>query len=457
MDLALYSTIGVLLYVLALIFIGWLKGRSQSHEGFVIGARSVGTLATAASIAVSWRDVAYTTFWLSMAYANGWGLFTVYIGSVLSLTLVSRAGLRFRDIGAERNYVTPGQMLEDYIGPYSRRIYSGLILFIGVLFGAAQLFVMGTLLSSTLNWSPELAMPVVALVVAFYLWRGGYGSVILTDIIQFMVIIALVLVPFVLPPSEVTIYDLSSFGSLGWAETAALIIFPFFWNIPGPDIWQRVYSARDESVVKRALPLGAVGAAALTFALVFLGIYLRAPLPDADPSNLFALIFTEQVFSPYILSALLVVIFAMGMSTLDTWTFIISSTVLRDFVGTSIRNERDSYISYNRWITVVFLVLVTVVALSFDDLLSLLMGLMSSYAIAAPLFYVVMFRLLKPSALNDKVLVGIVLLSFVLYVYMHFMGLFGTSFVKSIIPVALGMCLTMTWALIVKIKSIASR
>lgn len=448
MDFLNLAILCVASYTGVLIIIGWYTSRNQDHAGFIIGNRQIGALATAASIGVGWRDIAFMTFWLSMAYQSGWGLFTVCIGSVLSMWLLAHLSKPLKQIAAKRNYITPGQMLEDHIGPMSRKTYSFIVVFISGLLGAAQLLVMGTLLSSTIHLSPMITVPVVACVVGFYLWQGGYKSVILTDFVQFVIVLALILIPFFIPldPGHAeTIFDIESLGSLGWAETLTLIIFPFFWNIPAPDVWQRIYSAKSVKAIKIGLPIGALMFGVLTFGLVYIGIFLREALPNADPNMLFTLIFTESVFSPLILSALLVIVFAMGMSTLDTWTFLFSSTILRDFMHTRIRNNRETYIKNTRIIMACFLIITTFVALLSESLLTLLMGFVSSYAIAAPMFYAILLKGIHANRKNDLAISGITIISFIIYGFMHFTGLLGTSFVMSIIPAVCGTLMTALW------------
>lgn len=443
---------GLALYAVVMVLIGWWSGRSKTHENYVIGGRHVGILPTAISIGAGWRDVAYITFWVSTSYTLGWATFTACIGSITALYILGKFASKFRTIGAERGYVTPGQMIRDYLGNTSRMTYSVLFLAVGIVYVAAQLFVMGSLIGATVGVSQSYTIPAVAVIVAFYLWRGGYGSVILTDIIQGFVILALICLPFFVEANPAQIYDWRSLGNLGWVETMALVFLPFFTSLGSPEVWQRIFSAKDERTVRIALPLGAFCFAMLTFAVVYLGISLRGYVPMADPNNLFVTIFIENVFSPYILAALLVVVFSMGMSTIDTWSYVFSSTMIRDIVRTKAIEDRHLYIQQTRLVVLIFLAVSSLMALTFEDIMDVLMGIISSYAILTPMICTILFGLVKKSNLNDKVISFISIFGFALFVYWQLTDFFGGSFLRSLYPVLITLALILLWCGFCKIK-----
>lgn len=290
----------------------------------------------------------------------------------------------------------------------------------------------------------------------FYLYRGGYNSVIITDIIQAVIILAIITLPFFITADPKHIYDLGSFGNFGWVETIALMVFPFFWNLGSPDVWQRIFSAKDDKTVQIGLPLGAVCFALLTLAIVYLGIALRTHLPNVDPNTLFTLIFTENVFSPFILTAILVAIFAMGMSTLDTWSYVFSSTLIKDVLHTQHKNTQKQeaatqYVKQTKQVTILFLASASTLALSFESLVTVLMGVLSSYAIATPMVCVILFNLIKKSPVNDKIIALASALGFILFIYWHFTGFFGASFVRSMFPVSVTSTIILLWAFTLRI------
>ncbi len=451
MDAHIYTIIGICSYVAILIYIGWRTGRAQNHEGFVIGNRNIGIFATAASLSVGWRDIALMTFWISFSYSNGFAL-TLFLPAFFILMCAMSILLpKFRTIAEERNYVTPGQMIGDYIGNKSRIIYALLIMFVGVMFGAAQLFVMGNILSATIGVSSGWTISLTAVIVCFYLLRGGYASVILTDIIQFFVVLCLLLIPIFIHASHDNITNWQSIGSLGWSEAIALCIMPFMLDTSNSNMWQRIYSARDERTVRLALPLAGLFFCILTFSLIYIGITLQDILPNVPTSELFTLIFTAQAFPPIFLSLILVVVFAMGMSTLDTWVYLFSSTMMRDFIRTSTKTSKDRYVRQTRFITSFMLLLVTFVALSYDNLVTVLMGMLSVYGVATPVFIVIIFSLLPKNLLNDIVLSLITVFSFCLFIYMQLTGQIQT-FAQTLIPTGAGFILTGIWVVTYKVK-----
>ena len=451
-QLALYGSISIGLYLIVLIGIVYLTGRKQNIDGYVVGNRNVGIIATAASMGAGWRDVAFIMFWLSFSYASGWAITLLFPAFLAALTFIAYTAPRFRKIAEERNYITAGQMVRDIYGPYTQKSYSFLILFVGLLFCAAQLFVMGNILASTMNIDPIYAIPVVAVVVCFYLFRGGYQSIILTDIIQFFVLCGLILIPFFVDANPQDLMDWRSLGSLGWVETLALMGTMFMINFSSPDLWQRIFSAKNETTVKRSILLTILLWSIVTMGLVYLGIALRNYLPDADPNHLFTLMFTQDIFGPVFLSGFLLIVFAMGMSTLDTWTYMFASTCMRDIVYTSVSDDRPLYIKRTRLLTIFFLIMAALTALCFENLMGILMGFISIYGIAAPLFFLILLGKVPQHKNSDYIATVIIAIGFILYIWMHFQGLFNEGFKMSITPMLVTYGLATSWVIIHKLR-----
>lgn len=419
-----------------MIAVGLLSTRDQDHDGFVIGNRKVGLLATVASLGAGFRDVGFVTFWFMFSFLYGYGLFVTISGIIASSCILAIAAPKIRKRAGERNYITAGQMIEDGLGPISRYSSSVMILLISLLFSAAQLLVLGEIFSRTLDVPAYYTVPCVAFIVGFYLWAGGYGNVIKTDFIQFFVILSFVLLPFIIPVSAERLLDWKSAGSMGWIETLSMV---FVFGISGfvnPDMWQRLFSAKDGKTIQWALPLSGVMLAVLTFGLVVLGMYAADVMPEEAPDQLLYRFFELSILPPYVLAGIVLVLFSMGMSTLDTQIYLFTSTVLRDFMHTRVKDkERQNYIFYSRVIITLALVFMCVLALFFENAITLLMGVIGGYGVTAPMFIIAAFGLIKtPGPWIDRSIAISVGLGFIVFIYMFVQNMFSAGFVYSLPP-----------------------
>jgi SSS family solute:Na+ symporter len=437
MDLQTTVLIVIATYCAIMVLIGLNSGAGKNHENFVIGNRNVGIIPTATSLGVGMRDAAYLAFWIGLSYTNGYSMSLFFFG-ILGFTLVfSTLGVRFRRVAKERNYITAGQMLEDYIGGKSRKGYSLVILAVGAMFCSAQLYVMGQILSQAVGFPDYITIPVISSVIAFYIFMGGYNSVIKTDFIQFFVLLSLVVAVFMIPvPSSEYLLDWKSFGSFGLLDCSAIILLSLLSSYSSPDTWQRLFSAKDDRTVRIGIPLGAFLFFLSTFVFVYMGLSLRDILPREDFSQLIVSVFSKNAFSTPVLVILLVAIFASGMSTIDTWAYVFSSTVMRDFVGTSTKTNRVSYVSQTRMITFALLFVVTLIAVFSDGLVEILMGFLGIYGVAAPMFMAIMLGIVKEAKEEyDRIFVTSLVISSAVFIFMYVKGYMSAGFAETTVPV----------------------
>ncbi len=449
--------IGIAVYAGALIAVGLFSARKEDHGGFVIGNRNVGLPATVASYASGWRDVSFIWFWIALAYTNGYAILIWFPAQMIGAALMAFVAPKIRQKAHERNYITVGRMIEDHVGPISRYLVAILLVIIMLLFAGSQLMVLGRLCEGFLGISSDIVVPFFALIVAFYMWAGGYGSVIKTDLIQFVVLLSLVSAPFFIPVSHETLTDWPSFGSFGWQETLAMGLMSFLYAFVSPDQWQRLYSARDDRVARWTHPLGLTLAFFVTVGLIFIGFAARDLMPDASPDDLVQNLLTEQYLPPVLLALLVLVMASMCMSTLDTQTYIFTSTLLRDFLRLRVREEQDKkrYVKISRILLVLFLIVATILATSLGGIMETLMGILGIFGMAVPAYIICAFGFVPPSRALDLCVSASMLTALAVFFYMFVNGL-TTSFTMSVIPMLISLLPSMFAVAVLYIKNRAT-
>ena len=420
------TTLGAIaLYILAMVWIAIRAAKQQNHEGYIIGARNVGLIPTVGSLASSFRDGMGIVFWVQFGYMTGYGGLWLIAGVLLGLLIVAGFGPRVRKIALENNYITVGQMLRAQVGVVTTKLASFLVLMFCIIIVAAQLFVAGNMASQLTDLPYWSGVGVAAVVVALYLFCGGYATVVKTDTLQFFIILSFLFVPLFVKADTEAMFDLSSIMSLGTKDSIALALIGLIYILSGADVWQRLFSARNDRVIRLGFPLAAPSLLIMTLGLIFLGFVGKRVFPVAPDGELFFAFFTEAGgLGPWMQAYVAVVVMAVLMSTMDTFTYLFSSTVLRDFTKVRMADNRDRFIFLARILIVGLLVAASVGALFIGDVVKFLFDMIGFLYVVGPVFVAAGFGWIKPSKWSDIAIAFSVLVGFAVYGYGFWTNMF---------------------------------
>ena len=223
--------------------------------------------------------------------------------------------------------------------------------FLGILEG--QFVIGGALISAVSGLPYEVAIALMAFVVAGYCIIGGFSAMFFTDqhqgvlmwISLIIVMIFIFLTHGVALDSFQTVVTLSA-SSFSWDYPIVLIIFVLTVAaaFSGPDLWQRIHMAESDSDVQTGLIVAAV--AFLIFGTIIVFIYLNISSVKVLAPELFSEgqgvlrpyinIVTGHVdkesLLPYVWPKWVQIVFAVGLlsafvSTADTCAMLIASTI----------------------------------------------------------------------------------------------------------------------------------
>lgn len=348
--------------------VGVLASRRRvTLETYLTARGSVGTGAAlgtvAASSAGAWIlfSPAETATWAGLIAVVGYGL-----GSAAPLVGFALIGPRVRAL------MPAGHTLTEYVrhrfGAAMHALTATLILFYMFVYLAAELTAMALaahLLAGTPL--PLTATVVGAATVAYTAW-GGLPASILTDRLQYWVMLpllaAVVVGLFVAaggPGAVATAVagrapQLLDPGFVSGLEFAAVLVIAIFAaNMFHQGLWQRVYACRDAAVLRRAflwssVPVGLMVVTAGTVGLVAVGLG-----PVQTPSTaLFAV--AARLAPPAGLLALLVLAVTLCMSTVDTLLNGLTSLVTLDLRWLAARARSGTLGRAARILTVVLVV-----------------------------------------------------------------------------------------------------
>ncbi|WP_050348807.1 sodium:solute symporter family transporter [Arsenicicoccus sp. oral taxon 190] len=223
-----------------------------------------------------------------------------------------------------------------------------------VALSVVQVVAMGSILAGILDIDTRLAMVYAGVVVVFYTFLGGMWSVTLTDIVQFVIktLGVMLLAPiFVLADPRVGglgglvdkvpagHWDL---GAYGFAGTLYWILLYVPGLVIGQDIWQRVFTARNERVAKTGTLSAGFYSIAYALAAILLGMaVLAAGITVAKPGLVFEVGVVS--FLPAGLAGLLLAAAMAAAMSVASGTILAASTVVyNDLYLRFVRGEKHA-------------------------------------------------------------------------------------------------------------------
>jgi solute:Na+ symporter, SSS family len=179
--------IGFLSYILITLGIGWWaqKKKDQGTDfwtaGRSLGGVSVGLSISAGFISVSWSCV----YAVQLFYWYGIGaVWLITVPWLLALAGIYYLSRRYHQLPA----FSQPEMVAARFGKSSKRMVALALGFVFLIWGGAEIYVAGTLLSPALGISRQWVILIVSAVVGVYSTMGGFRAVVLTDKLQYTIV-----------------------------------------------------------------------------------------------------------------------------------------------------------------------------------------------------------------------------------------------------------------------------
>lgn len=258
---------------------------------------------------------------------------------------------------------------------------------------------------------------------------GGYKSVIITDTLQFFLIISLISAPFFLPMQAADYLNLQSLLTFPHTDKLALTVFGALYMLAMPEAWQRIYSAKDDRTIHAAFPLMNAFLIVMTLSLIWMGMGLRA-LPEAALkayAEPYLAIFDPRLgISSWFLGYLVMTFLAITMSTQSAACYVFTATLNRLFLHRQDKTEAEltRYIRRSRWQMAALLALTAVVSLTLSDIVKFMFEIIGFFICLAPAY---MLATLNPGWLRhwparDKAISGVLLAGIALFIGFYIAG-----------------------------------
>lgn len=336
------NTAVITLYLLGMIFIGVFNfQRIKSLSGFYVGDRSGGTVLITGSLMATIVGGSSTLGIAGLGFSRGLvGAWWMLVGAVGLMILSFWLSEKVRSSEA---YTLP-EILKTQYGSDLAKIISSILIalaWIGVI--AAQIVAAGKILTSLWPLDLQSTMMVVGAALVIYTALGGQYSILKTDFIQLIILLAGMVVCLVaivtttggispmaagLPPAHFSFPVSPSFTFL---DLLTFFLFVGSVFVVGPDIYSRLFCARTPRTARMSSLVTACLMVPLAFAIAFIGISARFLLPGIAPES--ALPALVMHLLPTGLNALVMAaLLAAVMSSADTCLLTTGTILINDVV-----------------------------------------------------------------------------------------------------------------------------
>ena len=331
----------VVVYSLAMIGVGLgARKKVRSQNGFFVAQRQISLPFIAGSLVATAVGGSVTVGMAGLGFERGLtGAWWLLVGSV-GLVLL---GVFFaRKVRRAALYTLP-ELVEKQ---YDRRVGLAasiliVIAWVGVV--AGQIVAAGKVLSILGMGSGNLWMVIFTVVFVAYTVIGGQLSVIRTYLYQAIIISLGIFIGLVLflpqvgglnglrlsLPQGFFSFPLSS--QFDWKALLSLLILVGATYVVGPDMYTRLFCARNEKTAQRATFLSAISFVPLAFAIVLIGMGARVLYPQISPEQAFPQVISG-VLSPWLGGVVLAALVAAFMSSADTCLLSQSVILTQDII-----------------------------------------------------------------------------------------------------------------------------
>ena len=370
-------------YFLGMIIIGIAsRKKARGIDDFFVAGRKGRTLLITGSLVATIVGGSATVGMAGLGFSRGLtGAWWLLVGSIGLVFLGLFFARRVRNFGL---YTLPELITKQYdkrVGLAASALI--VVAWLGVI--AAQIIASGTILGILGVGTPALWMAIFTIVFITYAVLGGQQAVIRTDTVQTGIILAgifgglaLVLSRLggwgglinSLPPEHFAFPVSPQFGS---HELLSLLLLVGLTYVVGPDMYSRLFCARDSQTAKKSVFWTALIIIPIAFGITLIGMGAFALFPQLSPEQALPVIIME-VLPPFMDGIVLAALLGALMSSADTCLLSASTIFTVDIIGhfkTGLSPLK--ILSYSRWTMVIMGVASLSLALALQGVISALL------------------------------------------------------------------------------------
>ena len=350
--LSIQSSLTVIVLVgIFFILLGYLNSKKfVNNNNYIVGDRDENTFSLTASLTASALG-AWILF--GPASAATWG----GIGAVIGYALGTAAPMLFLyNFGPKirkefPNGLTLTEFIKKRFGTGILKICLFLILFYLTIFLIAEVTAIAALLKYTSHVPLWVTAAITLIICLLYILRGGFKLSIITDKYQFSFIVVIILSSLflVLGKLDIPSFEIIKKNSPNLIDknylpnyTAGLTFFIAVaaTNLFHQGNWQRVFSAKNNRILKSSLIYSSLITFIIVFWMGYTGLLSLSLNSKVIPDLAFFDLLLDKKNSAVVI-AILILAMSLTLSTIDTLINAISSLIIIDgkFVNKSLKGK----------------------------------------------------------------------------------------------------------------------
>jgi len=342
--------IWIIFYLLLIIYFTMRHVKSTDIENYLVNNRNTRTLPLVATTLATFVGGGTSIGLMAMGYESGFAAVGIGIAYVIGFFILSGFAAKMNRLGRQESLYSFPQFLNSRYtsknDPKFARLFSsaisGINIFIFFFLLSAQFVGMASILKYVFDIGYIPAAVISCLVVIAYTAFAGLSGVIITDLIQFIIIVIMIIVIFI-PGIYADTEGLSRLPELpekflngsyyGWAFLIALPLFLSPSVLIRMDLWQRILAARDGKTAKRVSIISGLGM--LPFYIIFplVGMALKLVLDESIEPKYVTYLFLERHSTGFILGFAVVGLMSALMSSGDSFLNLVAISAIKDFAG----------------------------------------------------------------------------------------------------------------------------
>lgn len=399
----------LLLYFFIMLLMGGLSYKKiKDDKDFFVAGKKAGIIQVTGSLLASVVGSSVILGSVDFAYSSGWaGMWLVICASLGFCGLLPL----IKYIKDFKGYNLPS-MLGTFYGDKVQQAASLLIpiAWLGVIasqiMGAAKIINIMT----TLSYTQGVILSGIIFII--YTLLGGQLSIIKTDVIQLGFIIFGVMTTFLFVGKEpITINVSTVFNEKFQIIDLIVMILSYSTTfVVGPDIYSRLFCAKDERTMKNSIIITILILLPLSYILARIGIYGQQIFGGNGVGDSVLLVIAQKRLSKFLALALYFGILSAVISTADTTLLTASSLFAQVFIK-DLKKQNSIFIT--RILIVVFGFLSILVAIKMKYILATLLLALSIYsgAFIIPTFLGIFgFRAKEEIVITSIIIGGVVAL-----------------------------------------------
>lgn len=419
------TLIVLIVYSAAMFLVAFRFSIKESIEAYFVNQRKTNlwfmTLSTVATVFGAGATVAI----VSEVYNTGisYGL-ALPISSIAGMFILGLLAKKIKEIGDQYGAHTIVDFFEKRFDRKNKILVGWLQLFLLVIWIGVQVISIASLTSVLVGVNYMVALFISAAITTLYTAMGGLKVDIITDFIQFWIIVVVFVAMTIagyqhvggfsnliiqLPKSH---FDPFAFGGLSWF--IGVILLSGFIYLGNTTHWQRIFSAENQNTAKKSFYISIPITAFLGLLVLFLGLVAAAKLPVGIQKETAIFALMKDVLPSWLAGFGFASILAVVMSSLDS-LFVGGSTIIYKALFGQKMLDNKKEIRYARLITAVFGIIGFVLAFLIPNIVTL--SLLATYLaliFVSPIFAGIYSKKISANACFYSILIPSIVL-FILF------------------------------------------